>query len=77
MGAGNDAVHHLFRRVGEDRPQRFREMLRSFPEVTVVASELGQPDDGTGSDRFFNVEDFSSGLKPYSPWTGLIAPKLR
>jgi cobalt-zinc-cadmium resistance protein CzcA len=48
---------------------KVREMLRSFPEVTVVASELGRPDDGTDPTGFFNVE-FFVGLKPYSQWTG-------
>ncbi|GAB2533390.1 CusA/CzcA family heavy metal efflux RND transporter [Rhodanobacter koreensis] len=46
-----------------------RDILRSFPEVTTVASELGRPDDGTDSTGFFNVE-FYVGLKPYSEWTG-------
>ena len=45
-----------------------RTMLRSFPEVTTVASELGRPDDGTDPTGFFNVE-FYVGLKPYSQWT--------
>ncbi|GAB2793180.1 CusA/CzcA family heavy metal efflux RND transporter [Dyella kyungheensis] len=48
---------------------RVRELLRSFPEVTTVASELGRPDDGTDSTGFFNVE-FYVGLKPYSQWNG-------
>jgi cobalt-zinc-cadmium resistance protein CzcA len=48
---------------------KVRDILRSFPEVTTVASELGRPDDGTDSTGFFNVE-FYVGLKPYSQWTG-------
>jgi heavy metal efflux system protein len=48
---------------------RIRDVLRTFPEVTRVASELGRPDDGTDSTGFFNVE-FYVGLKPYSEWTG-------
>jgi cobalt-zinc-cadmium resistance protein CzcA len=48
---------------------KVREILRSFPEVTTVASELGRPDDGTDPTGFFNVE-FFVGLKPYSEWTG-------
>ncbi|MFI4957711.1 MAG: efflux RND transporter permease subunit [Lysobacterales bacterium] len=48
---------------------KIREVLRSFPEVTTVASELGRPDDGTDSTGFFNAE-FYVGLKPYSQWTG-------
>ena len=48
---------------------RIRRILRSFPQVTTVASELGRPDDGTDATGFFNVE-FFVGLKPYSQWTG-------
>ena len=48
---------------------KVRDILRSFPEVTTVASELGRPDDGTDPTGFFNVE-FYVGLKPYSQWTG-------
>jgi cobalt-zinc-cadmium resistance protein CzcA len=48
---------------------KIRDVLRSFPDVTMVASELGRPDDGTDSTGFFNVE-FYVGLKPYSEWTG-------
>jgi cobalt-zinc-cadmium resistance protein CzcA len=48
---------------------RVREILRSFPQVTDVASEHGRPDDGTDPTGFFNVE-FYVGLKPYSQWTG-------
>ncbi len=44
-----------------------RKILRSFPEVTTVASEHGRPDDGTDPTGFFNVE-FYVGLKPYSQW---------
>jgi cobalt-zinc-cadmium resistance protein CzcA len=53
---------------------RIREVLRSFPEVTTVASELGRPDDGTDPTGFFNVE-FYVGLKPYSDWTGSYRTK--
>ena len=53
---------------------RIREILRSFPEVTTVASELGRPDDGTDSTGFFNVE-FYVGLKPYSQWAGAYRTK--
>jgi cobalt-zinc-cadmium resistance protein CzcA len=53
---------------------KIREILKSFPEVTTVASELGRPDDGTDSTGFFNVE-FYVGLKPYSEWTGAYRTK--
>ncbi len=48
---------------------KVRDILRSFPEVTTVASELGRPDDGTDPTGFFNVE-FYVDLKPYTQWTG-------
>jgi cobalt-zinc-cadmium resistance protein CzcA len=48
---------------------QIREVLRTFPEVTTVASELGRPDDGTDPTGFFNVE-FYVGLKPYAEWNG-------
>ncbi|HEX5122373.1 MAG TPA: CusA/CzcA family heavy metal efflux RND transporter [Rhodanobacteraceae bacterium] len=53
---------------------RIRDILRSFPEVTTVASELGRPDDGTDSTGFFNVE-FYVGLKPYAQWSGSYRTK--
>ena len=53
---------------------RIRDVLRSFPEVTTVASELGRPDDGTDSTGFFNVE-FYVALKPYASWTGRYRTK--
>jgi cobalt-zinc-cadmium resistance protein CzcA len=53
---------------------RIRSILKSFPDVTTVASELGRPDDGTDSTGFFNVE-FYVGLKPYSQWTGAYHTK--
>ncbi|MGA2565147.1 MAG: efflux RND transporter permease subunit, partial [Steroidobacteraceae bacterium] len=51
-----------------------REILRSFPEVTTVASELARPDDGTDPTGFFNVE-FYVDLKPYAQWTGAYRTK--
>jgi cobalt-zinc-cadmium resistance protein CzcA len=48
---------------------RVRQVLRGFPEVTTVGSELGRPDDGTDPTGFFNVE-FYVGLKPYAQWHG-------
>ena len=53
---------------------QIRDILRAFPEVTTVASELGRPDDGTDSTGFFNVE-FYVGLKPYAQWTGAYRTK--
>jgi len=55
---------------------RVRTLLRSFPEVTTVASELGRPDDGTDPTGFFNVE-FYVGLTPYSKWSGAYHTKAQ
>ncbi|HET7601399.1 MAG TPA: CusA/CzcA family heavy metal efflux RND transporter, partial [Gemmatimonadales bacterium] len=51
-----------------------RKIIGSFPQVTVVASEHGRPDDGTDATGFFNAE-FYVGLKPYSEWRGPIRTK--
>ncbi len=40
-----------------------RRLLMSYPQVTVVGSELGRPDDGTDPTGFFNCE-FYVGLSP-------------
>ncbi len=56
-----------FEEAAKIAPQ-VRQILRSFPQVTTVTSELGRPDDGTDSTGFFNVE-FFVGLKPYAQWT--------
>jgi cobalt-zinc-cadmium resistance protein CzcA len=44
-----------------------RVMLATFPEVTVVASQVGRPDDGTDTTGFFNTEYFVD-LKPKKEW---------
>ena len=53
---------------------QIRSIIASFPEVTVVGSEHGRPDDGTDATGFFNAE-FFVGLKPYSEWRGSIRTK--
>jgi len=62
-----------FEEASKIAPQ-VRAILRSFPEVTVVGSELGRPDDGTDPTGFFNAE-FFVGLKPYSQWNGAYRKK--
>jgi heavy metal efflux system protein len=57
-----------FEEASKISPQ-VRNVLRTFPEVTTVANELGRPDDGTDPTGFFNNE-FFVGLKPYSEWHG-------
>jgi cobalt-zinc-cadmium resistance protein CzcA len=61
-----------FEEAAKLSPQ-IRNILRSFPQVTTVANELGRPDDGTDSTGFFNNE-FYIGLKPYSDsaWNGKL-----
>ena len=44
-----------------------RVMLASFPEVAVVTSQAGRPDDGTDTTGFFNTEYFVS-LKAKEEW---------
>jgi len=55
---------------------QIRSIIASFPEVTVVGSEHGRPDDGTDATGFFNAE-FFVGLKPYSQWHGSIRTKAQ
>ncbi|MFZ3216870.1 MAG: CusA/CzcA family heavy metal efflux RND transporter [Candidatus Acidiferrales bacterium] len=44
-----------------------RVILASFPEVTVVTSQVGRPDDGTDTTGFFDTEYFVD-LKPKDQW---------
>ncbi len=57
-------------------PPQIRQILHTFPEVTIVADEHGRPDDGTDPTGFFNVE-FFVGLKPYSEWKGPYRTKAK
>lgn len=53
-----------FEEASKFAPQ-VRDLLSKYPQVTVVGSELGRPDDGTDPTGFFNCE-FYVGLKPYT-----------
>jgi heavy metal efflux system protein len=53
-----------FEEASKFAPQ-VRALLMKYPQVTVVGSELGRPDDGTDPTGFFNCE-FYVGLKPYN-----------
>jgi cobalt-zinc-cadmium resistance protein CzcA len=55
---------------------QIRSIIKSFPQVTDVASEHGRPDDGTNPIGFFNAE-FYVGLKPYHEWEGPIRTKAQ
>ena len=43
-------------------------ILKTYPQVTVLGSELGRPDDGTDPTGFFN-DEFYVGLRPYNDKT--------
>ena len=64
-----------FEEASKVAPQ-IRDILLSYPQITVVGSELGRPDDGTDPTGFFNCE-FYVGLKPYNDkaWQGDIREK--
>src|SRR5579859_2407264 len=64
-----------FEEASKIAPQ-IRDILMSYPQVTVVGSELGRPDDGTDPTGFFNCE-FYVGLKPYKDkaWHGDVSDK--
>ena len=62
-----------FQQAAQISPQ-IRQVLRSFPVVTTVTSELGRPDDGTDSTGFFN-DEFFVGLEPYAQWHGRYRDK--
>jgi cobalt-zinc-cadmium resistance protein CzcA len=51
----------------EGYANRMRQIIRSFPEVQTVISQLGRPDDGTDTTGFFNLE-FNVPLKPFDSW---------
>jgi len=46
---------------------QMRQIIRGFPEVVTVISQLGRPDDGTDAAGFFNLE-FNVPLKPFDTW---------
>ena len=46
---------------------RMRQIIKRFPEVVTVISQLGRPDDGTDTTGFFNAE-FNVPLKPFDTW---------
>ena len=55
---------------------RMRQIIKGFPEVVTVISQLGRPDDGTDATGFFNAE-FNVPLKPFDEWpAGVDKEKL-
>lgn len=53
--------------MGGEVAHKVRLILASFPEVTVVVSQDGRPDDGTAPSGFFSTQ-YYVGLKPQSKW---------
>src|SRR5262249_14910634 len=44
-----------------------RELMRQYPEVELVATQVGRPDDGTDPTGFYNAE-FHVPLRPQKDW---------
>jgi cobalt-zinc-cadmium resistance protein CzcA len=54
-----------------DRATTARAIIRKYPEVAVVASQVGRPDDGTDPSGFYNAE-FSIPLREESEWPAVV-----
>jgi len=55
---------------------RFRNMLRAYPEVSQVMTQTGRPNDGTDATGFYNIELFVK-LHPEKEWqTGRTKEQL-
>ncbi|MDQ6801333.1 MAG: CusA/CzcA family heavy metal efflux RND transporter [Acidobacteriota bacterium] len=55
---------------------RMREIIRRYPEVSTVISQVGRPDDGTDPSGFFNIELYAP-LSPLDAWPrGMTKEKL-
>ncbi len=50
-----------------DKAGMARRIMHDFPEVEMVASQVGRPDDGTDPSGFYNAE-FTVPLKPEADW---------
>jgi cobalt-zinc-cadmium resistance protein CzcA len=50
-----------------DKVRRAREIIRRYPEVKSIESQIGRPDDGTDPTGFYNAE-FSVPLLPEDQW---------
>jgi cobalt-zinc-cadmium resistance protein CzcA len=48
-----------------------RLILASYPETTIVTSQVGRPDDGTDTTGFFNTE-YCVDLKPKEQWRSIF-----
>jgi cobalt-zinc-cadmium resistance protein CzcA len=54
-----------------DKTRRARALLRQYPEVALVATQIGRPDDGTDPTGFYNAE-FSIPLHPANEWPAIM-----
>ncbi len=54
-----------------DVARQARALFRRYPEVALVQSQVGRPDDGTDPTGYYNVE-FSMPLKPESEWPAVV-----
>ena len=52
---------------GEGYADRMRQLVKNYPEVVTVLSQLGRPDDGTDTTGFFDLE-LNVPLKPFDSW---------
>jgi cobalt-zinc-cadmium resistance protein CzcA len=57
--------------AASDLATRARAVMRSYPEVQLVQSQVGRPDDGTDPTGFYNVE-FNVPLIPEDDWPALV-----
>jgi cobalt-zinc-cadmium resistance protein CzcA len=50
-----------------DKAQIARSIMRTYPEVEEIVTQIGRPDDGTDTAGFYNVEFFVN-LRPQKNW---------
>ena len=60
---------------GNSYVNRMRATISGFPEVELVVSQHGRPDDGTDAAGFFNAEFFTP-LKPADQWPSGMTKEL-
>jgi cobalt-zinc-cadmium resistance protein CzcA len=61
------------------RTQEVRALIRKYPEVEVVVSQIGRPDDGTDPTGYYNVE-INVPLRPIASWPappGQLRPRTK
>jgi cobalt-zinc-cadmium resistance protein CzcA len=53
------------------RAKEARAIMRAYPEVDLIQSQVGRPDDGTDPTGFYNAE-FSIPLRPEKQWPAVV-----